>query len=191
MFVCSVKAKTLKFVGLVCLAAVLMVSLLVLVPKNETVAEPVAAENTVKFDKIKSNGDRVRFLEQFGWKVEKSPVKETVVVIPKNFDAIMSSYNDLQKKQGLDLEKYAGKEAVRYTYKVTNYPNYEGEVFANIVVFKKSVSAGDICSADVDGFIHDLSFPGGKPSETEAPETAADSAPAESAAAETTADTAE
>ena len=182
MFICSIKGNTLKLVGIICLAAVLMISLLVLVPKNDAGAKEVAAENVYSFDKVRSNGDRVKFLEQFGWEVERSPEKETVVRIPKEFDDIMSSYNDLQKNIGLDLEKYAGKEAVRYTYKITNYPDYDGGVFANIVVYKKAVIAGDVCSADVDGFIRDLTFPGGKP-ETQAPETAAP-APADSASIE-------
>ena len=183
MFIYSIKKSTLKFVGIICLAAVLMISLLVLVPKNSVSAEPAAAESSLKFDKIRSNTDRVKFLKQFGWEVEKTPEKETVVRIPSEFDSIMSSYNDLQKKIGLDLEKCAGKEAVRYTYKVTNYPGYDGEVFANIVIYKNSVIAGDVCSADVDGFIHDLTYPGGIPEETTTPEeTAADTTAAESAA---------
>ena len=184
MFIYSIKGNTLKFVGIICLAAVLMVSLLILVPKNDTAAEAksVSAENTLNFDKIRSNSDRVKFLEQFGWKVERSPEKETVVRIPKNFDEIMTSYNELQKKVGLDLEKYAGKEAVRYTYKVTNYPEYEGEVFANIIICKNAVIAGDVCSADVDGFIRDLTFPGGIPKEEEttAAEESDPQAPADS-----------
>ncbi|MBR6917008.1 MAG: hypothetical protein IKN38_02375, partial [Clostridia bacterium] len=79
MFIYSIKGSTLKFVGVICLAALLMISLLVLVPKNDDVSEPASAESTVKFDKVKSNTDRQKFLEQFGWKVEKSPEKETVV----------------------------------------------------------------------------------------------------------------
>ena len=192
MFIYSIKKSTLKFVGIICLAAVLMISLLVLVPKNSVSAEPAAAESSLKFDKIRSNTDRVKFLKQFGWEVEKTPEKETVVRIPSEFDSIMSSYNDLQKKIGLDLEKCAGKEAVRYTYKVTNYPDYDGEVYANIVIYKNSVIAGDVCSADVDGFIHDLTYPGGIPQneETAAPEeTTAGTTAAESAAETVTEET--
>ena len=193
MFIYSIRKSTLKFVGIICLAAVLMISLLVLVPKNDVSAEPAASESALNFDKIRSNTDRVKFLKQFGWEVEKRPEKETVVRIPSEFDSIMSSYNDLQKKIGLDLEKFSGKEAVRYTYKVTNYPDYDGEVYANIVICKNSVIAGDVCSADVDGFIHDLTFPGGIPQdeETAAPEettadTSADSTAEEQAPAEDT-----
>ncbi len=168
MFVWSVKGNTLKFVGIICLAAVLMISLLIFVPKNSaTASEMTIAENEINFDKVKSNGDRVDFLEQFGWEVDRTPEKECVVRIPANFDNIMSSYNDIQKSMGLDLEKYTGKEAVRYTYKVTNYPNYDGTVFANVTIYKNRVIAADVCSSDVDGFIRSLDFPGAAPAETE------------------------
>jgi hypothetical protein len=58
-----------------------------------------------------------------------------------------------------DLSKYSKKTPNRYTYKITNYPSYEGTVYANIIVYKDKVIAGDICSADAKGFMHTLSFP--------------------------------
>lgn len=173
MFVWSVKGKTLKFIGLLCLAAALMIALFVFIPKNSAAeAEPTAAEVTYNFDKVRSNGDRVEFLEQFGWKVERRPVKECVVTVPKDFDALMTSYNALQKNLGLDLENYAGRDVVRYTYRVTNYPGAEGDVFANVMIYKGTVVGGDVCSTEGEGFIKDLTFPGGAP-ETETPETEA------------------
>ena len=141
----------------------------------------------IRFDMVKSNTDRVKFLEQFGWEVETSPSNEVVVKIPENFDAVMSAYNDVQKKQGLDHEKFAGKEAVRYTYKVKNFPGYDGVVTANIIVFKKCVIAGDICSSDVDGFIRELAFP--EYAKEEKPEEA--NGVAESTPEETTPESAE
>ena len=44
----------------------------------------------------------------------------------------------------------------RYTYKITNYPNYTGDVYAKILVYKNKVIGGDVCSADANGFIHGL-----------------------------------
>ncbi|MBQ7671423.1 MAG: DUF4830 domain-containing protein [Clostridia bacterium] len=185
MFVWSVKGSTLKFIGIICLAAVLMITLLVFVPKNsaavaenekenagETLPEKEEdAEPTVtvyNFDKVKSNSDRVKFLAQFGIEVDKSPEKECVVKIPREFDALMQSYNGLQKKQGLDLEKYAGQEAVRYTYLVTNAPEGDGETYANIILIKGQVIAGDVVSLDA-GYIKELG--GAIPEAADEPET--------------------
>jgi hypothetical protein len=71
----------------------------------------------------------------------------------------MKTYNEVQKQQGLDLEKYKGKDVIRYTYEITNYPGEEGKVLANLIVYKNRVIGGDICSADVNGFIHGFAKP--------------------------------
>ena len=90
---------------------------------------------------------------------------------------MLNSYNNIQLHQGLDLTKYSGKEVSRYTYKVTNYPDYSGDVKANIIVYRNRVIGGDICSADVDGFIKDFTFPTSASDDAvaeEAPDTTAD-----------------
>ena len=69
------------------------------------------------------------------------------------------SYNDLQKAQGLDLSEYKGKSAMRYTYEITNYPDYDGTVYANIIVYKNRVIGGDICSSGTQGFIQGFELP--------------------------------
>lgn len=58
-----------------------------------------------------------------------------------------------KNSQGLDLSKYKRKDVTRYTYKITNYPDYDGTVYANILVYRGKVIGGDICSADVNGFV--------------------------------------
>lgn len=78
----------------------------------------------------------------------------------------MASYNELQKQQGLNLEKYKRKKVTRYTYVVTNYPDYTGVIYANILVYRGKVIAGDICTADSSGFTHGLSGEQGTPETT-------------------------
>ena len=53
--------------------------------------------------------------------------------------------------------KYKRKTVSRYTYKVDNYADYSGVVLADVIVYKNKVIGGDICSADVNGFIHGFS----------------------------------
>ena len=43
---------------------------------------------------------------------------------------------------------------MRYTYEITNYPDYKGTVYANLIVYRDRIIGGDICTADVNGFIH-------------------------------------
>lgn len=155
MFVFSVKASTLKLIGVIGASVIALVVLLTMIP----VYEPTAASlmysdaHSYNFSGIKTNEERVAFFTQFGWAVDTNPIEEKKVTIPSEFDKVFVGYNDLQKQQGLDLSKYKNKDVTRYTYKVTNYPDYEGTVYGNILVYRGKVIGGDICSADVDGFV--------------------------------------
>ena len=161
MFVYSLKASTLKFFGIIGVALVALIALIFLIPSysTSTTAEIAAMNQNISFNNVKSSSDGIKFLGQYGWKVEENPIEECQITIPKEFDKVMTTYNEIQKQQGLDLSKYTKKTATRYTYKVTNYPNYEGTVYANIIVYKGKVIAGDVCTADARGFIHTLQMP--------------------------------
>jgi hypothetical protein len=106
------------------------------------------------YDKIKSSSDAANFLSQFGWTVDGANAQCVKVTIPSEFDKVFAAYNEMQRAQGLDLSKYKKKEVTRYTFVVTNYPDYDGTVYANVLVYKNKVIGGDICSADVEGFVH-------------------------------------
>ncbi len=156
MFVYSVKASGLKFAGIVILCVAAIVTLVALIPEYQPTASYVKEEK-VSFSKIKTNEDRIAFLSQFGWEVEEKAVETEQITVPDEFDKVYESYNTLQKKQGLDLSDYKRRDVTRYTYKVTNYPDYGKDVYANVIVYKNKVIGGDICSADVNGFIHGFS----------------------------------
>ena len=96
----------------------------------------------------------MEFLRQFGWEVSGAPKEVVEVTIPSEFDKIFTGYNEIQKRQGLDLSDYKKKKVMRYTYEVTNYTGADGVVYANILVYRNRVIGGDICSANVSGFIH-------------------------------------
>ncbi len=160
MFIYSLRANTLKFFGVVGVAVVALITLIAFIPSYEPVVTSVqAGENgsmteQITYDKIKTNEDRIAFLAQFGYEVDATPVEEAEVTIPEEFDKVFTGYNELQKKQGLDLSKFKKKKLMRYTYRITNYNGYNGDVYANILVRGKRVVGGDICTADTNGFIH-------------------------------------
>lgn len=159
MFIYSLRASTLKFFGVITISVLVLITLIAFIPTYEpTVTSTLLTKNeSITFDKIKSNDDRMQFIEQFGWKVESQPLEEAKITIPSEFDKVFIGYNELQKQQGLNLSKYKNKDMMRYTYIITNYPAYDGIVYANIVVYRNKVVAGDVCSADVNGFIHGFS----------------------------------
>ena len=156
MFIYSMRANTLKFFAVICLALTALIALVAFVPtyvSNDDTAQ-VGANVSYNYEKIKSNDDRINFLKQFGWEVEAQPIKEQQVTIPKDFDKVFAAYNEIQRKQGLNLSSFRKKTVMRYTYVVTNYPDYEGEVYINVLVYRNTVIGGDVCSADVNGFVH-------------------------------------
>ena len=161
MFIYSIKASTLKFFGIIAVALATLLALAFLIPSysTSTTKEIALLNENISFDNIKNADDVVNFLSQYGWNVENEPVEECEITIPKEFDKVIASYNEIQKQQGLDLTKYAKKTAQRYTFKVKNYPNYNGTVYANVIIYRNKVIAGDICTADAKGFIHTLPMP--------------------------------
>ncbi len=156
MFIMSVKGKTLKIAAVLIAAAIVMSSLIFLLPDAPAVSAGSIFEGSdkINYDKIKTNEQRTEFLRQFGWEPGDDCIEETEIKIPADFDKIMKAYNEVQKSQGLDLSKFKGKTVTRYTYEITNYPEYTGKVFANVIVYKNRVIGGDICSSDGEGFIH-------------------------------------
>lgn len=155
MFIYSVRASTLKFFGAVILSVAALVTLICFIPTVESgEAQTFSAGKEIKYDGVKSNDDRIAFLSQFGWEVDPDPAKEETVTIPDEFDRIYTGYNEIQKEQGLDLSRYKRKEVIRYTYNVTNYPEYTERVTATLLVYRNTVIGGDISSADANGFTH-------------------------------------
>lgn len=157
MFIYSLRAGTLKFFAVVCVSLVALITLIAFVPAYGSDAEgyvPSSSELKVEYDGVKTNEDRVNFLKQFGWEVSADPKESSEVTIPAEFDKIFTGYNEIQKRQGLDLSKYKKKNVMRYTYEVKNYEGAQGTVYANLLIYRNRVIGGDICSADVNGFIH-------------------------------------
>ncbi len=152
MFVYSLRASTLRFFGVIAVSLAVLITLITLVPTHAVEDSNLTA--SYSYEKVRSEDDAEKFLAQFGWIVDATPIDVTQVTMPDEFDKIFSAYNEIQKRQGLDLLKYKRKKLTRYTFEVTNYSGYEGRVLANVLVYRGKVVGGDICSADVDGFVH-------------------------------------
>ena len=155
MFICTVRANTLKFFGVIAVSIAVLCAIILSVPEYRPAATKAVAAQTenYNYDKIKTANDAVGFLEQFGWEVEAEPLETVKISVPAEFDKVMNAYNQLQRCQGLDLSKYKGRDVTRYTFRVKNYPDYDGTVMANVITYKGKVVGGDLCSSDITGFI--------------------------------------
>ncbi len=155
MFICSVRASTLKFFGVVALSVAALFGLMLFVPQYEA-AEAVKTGEEISYADIRTNEDRIAFIGQFGYTVEPQPLESCEMTLPEEFDRVLAGYNEIQKQQGLDLSRYRKKTVTRYTYTVTNYEGYEGTVYINLLQHRDRIVGCDICSADPAGFVDGL-----------------------------------
>ena len=132
--------KILMILGAIALGIILLVMLFSGGDESTTTAAPVT-----------NNDSRVEFLQQQGWEVSASPAESGQVRIPQDASEMFSRYNDLQKSQGYDLTKYAGKTVMRYVYRVNNYPDATEPVYATVLVYKNKIIGGDITNTAPDG----------------------------------------
>ena len=147
MFIYSVRASALRFAVVLALCIAAMALFLAFVPVyNE--GEPTYAGA----DGTDAPAFLSEYIENLGWSVSETPEKAEYT-IPAVFDADAEAYNEIQKKQGFDLTGYSGETALKYTYEITNYDDYEGTVYLNLLTVSGNVIGGDIRTADDEGFI--------------------------------------
>ena len=151
MFICSIRASTVKFFAFVLVAVALVIGV---VGFGADAAVSASASGDVNLSGIKTKEDRVAFMTSLGIQVADGEQSQ-VFVIPKSFDRVILGYNEIQKKQGLDVTKYTRKKITRYTYEVTNFDS-EGKVYANLFIYRNRIIACDVSSLDGDGFVYPM-----------------------------------
>ncbi len=110
---------------------------------------------------LKTEAQRQDFMKSMGWKVSEEYTECKVITIPEDFNDVYKKYNELQKKQGFDLEKYKGKTVEVYTYQVLNYKGHEEKdcMICNLMICDGVLIGGDVCCTELDGFIQGLKNP--------------------------------
>lgn len=112
-------------------------------------ATPASKQTTVS---CKTAEERVNYINSLGFETDSSEESKEII-IPTRFNDVYNKYNEIQKKQGLDLAEYKGKTAVMYTYHITNYGDNDN-VIANLIVFDGQLIGADLCDTSADnGFL--------------------------------------
>lgn len=101
--------------------------------------------SAIRFPDGSTNTFRMTFIESLGLSADDSKVQSKTVIIPKDFSDVYTRYNDLQLKAGFDLSKYKGKEAVIYSYPLSE------ERVVHLIVHKGRIIGGDIADTCFDG----------------------------------------
>ena len=153
MMVMTAKVDMKKVIAILAAVAALIIGLIALTGDgNDSTA--TSAGSTVS-----TNDDRVKFLSDMGWEVTTSPAETSQVRIPQEQSEVFDRYNALQKSQGYDLSAYAGKNVMRYVYKVENFPGATEPVYATLLIYKNQIIGGDITDTAAKGMIQSLKKP--------------------------------
>lgn len=158
MFVYSVKSKKM-IIFLAAWVAVVAIMIALFIASSQK--KPVVDDSDINYSASNAT-ERATFLSQFGWNIEEDPVEVSEVVIPQEFNDTYEAYNDLQKKQELDLEPYKGARVKKWVYKVNNYPNkpaQSSDIRATLLVYENQVIGGDVSSMEEGGFMQGFIFP--------------------------------
>ena len=162
MMVLTAKVDKKKIAIILAAAAAVILGMILLFGGSDK-DEPTAGKGA------DDNASRVQFLKDFGWDVATSPVETSQVRIPKQPSEVYERYNALQKSQGYDLTPYAGKTAMRYVYKIKNYPGATEPVYATLLLYKGTIIGGDVTDTGPSGVVQGFQMPAAKPPATTAP----------------------
>ena len=168
MMVMTAKVDLKRIILIIAAAAALILAAILLMGGGGETTTPTAAPSAA------SNDGRVQFLKNFGWDVATSPTESGQVKIPKDSSDVFDRYNTMQKGQGYDLSAYAGKNVMRYVYKVNNYPGASAPVYATVLVYKDQIIGGDVTDTSAGGKIRGFRMP---EAAATVPSTAATEAP--------------
>ena len=86
MFIITAKFDKKKLIlGVLILVVLVAAALLLFLPSDESASAG-------SFDAVvKTNEQRVKYLESFGWKVSEKPIEEQTVIIPKDFSQVYAA----------------------------------------------------------------------------------------------------
>ena len=151
MFIYSIRAGSVKIIAVMIITVALLIGVMV---SGDTVFASSDGVTEIDFNGIKTKEDRIAFIESFGARVNAESEESVSFVMPKSFDRVLFGYNEIQKAQGLDITKYAGKRVTRYTYQLIDY--CDADAYVSVFVFRNRIIALDVSSADPEGFVRPL-----------------------------------
>ena len=146
----QVFGKRLRPVAALCCALMLLLCVLTGCGGKAAKSQPIPAA---------TNEERLTYLGELGWQVDPEPLETLAMQLPHELEQDYSDYVKLQAEQGFPFVQCAGQTASRYTYKVNNYPGYDGPVQIDLWVCGGVLVGGDVIAPGEGGFQAGLAFP--------------------------------
>ncbi len=120
--------------------------------------EPTLAQ--VGRESISNHGERLEYLQDWGWEVVETPLSIETLLIPETLDESYDTYLALQESQGFPhLQQYCGETVERYTYAISNYPSGASGMQVNLLIHNQTVIGGEVLSTEINGILHGLAVP--------------------------------
>ena len=155
MNIYTIKFSKSKAVAIILILAIIIGAVILAMPEKEAGIPLTEHTETAAVKSVETADDRLGYIQSLGYSCESQPLEQREVVIPKTFDDVYTRYNAIQQECGFDLTPYQGRQAMLYTYRVTNYTG-EGEVLLDLLLCREKVIGGAVYTAAVDGFMHGL-----------------------------------
>ncbi|MCD8026800.1 MAG: DUF4830 domain-containing protein [Clostridiales bacterium] len=117
MVVFNVKFSKLKRAALILIAAAAAVTAACLIiytisARSNRVSDTATCDELGEYSLYAETAAEQRaFLARFGLTAEEEAASCEAVIIPSEFNEVYAEYNELQRKIGLDLERYSGKRS--------------------------------------------------------------------------------
>lgn len=146
MFVLNMKIRKKHIIPIIFAVILLAVLLIILVSSGNAVPDDSATRDEAgKYSLVAQTvGGECGFLNQFGLDVNADSRQCETVAIPSYFNDTYEEYNALQKKIGLDLEAFKGREVQKITYMLEN----SDEKYAVLLTLKGRVIGAHLTNGE-------------------------------------------
>ena len=151
MFLMTAKVSRRRLIAAACGLLVLIAGMMLLLRTPE--ASETLASGAIR-PAVKTPQLRKDYLEKLGWQVGEEQSMQ--VRIPKDGGEVFTRYNELQKSQGFDLTKFAGKTVQRCIFDVQNFPGASAPVRATLLLYRGRLIGGDLTDTSPGGKIQGL-----------------------------------
>lgn len=150
------KQKT-KVILISAICVVLVAALVVVVMAVSAKAPKTAkCEGVGKYLLVVESEEEVKaFISQFGYQADEFYSLQQAYV-PIEFNQAYEKYNEVQKAQGLNLEKFKGEKCKLYIYTLKEFKDLD-KAYVSLMVLDDRVIGGHISTLSNDGYIYTFS----------------------------------
>jgi len=135
-----------KYYKIITAVSIILIAGFILMPEKKEKSEPIAA-----IVPASTTSERINYFGLHGWEAEEIFSKN--IIIPSEFTGGYEEFAKLQDNQKLPLRKFAGHDAVLYTYRITNYNPDDRNLLAELIVCDGKAVSSVIYAEDDSEYI--------------------------------------